>query len=111
MMLLVALLELKMTESRNAFLKKYELANTNWFKTLFRPSITQKSLISFLVVVKQHLCFFGFYSDPGWTLADQVNQLTSNIKNTFFINDNCATTQASVRDQSAPGSYDSLKMV
>jgi hypothetical protein len=54
----------------------------------------------------------GFYSDPGWTLADQVNQLTSNIKNTFFINDRLnltLSTQASVRDQSAPGSYDSLR--
>jgi hypothetical protein len=64
------------------------------------------------VVVKQCLLCFGFYSDPGWTLADQVNQLTSNIKNTFFFNDRLnltLSTQASVRDQSAPGSYDSLR--
>jgi TonB-linked SusC/RagA family outer membrane protein len=100
--------------SRNAFLKKYELANTNWFKTLFRPSITQNHSLSFSGGGKNNAYFasLGFYSDPGWTLADQVNQLTSNIKNTFFINDRLnltLSTQASVRDQSAPGSYDSLR--
>jgi hypothetical protein len=65
-------------------------------------------------VVKNNAYFasLGFYSDPGWTLADQVNQLTSNIKKIFFINDRLnltLSTQASVRDQSAPGSYDSLR--
>ncbi|MGO4822636.1 MULTISPECIES: SusC/RagA family TonB-linked outer membrane protein [unclassified Flavobacterium] len=100
--------------SRNAFLRKYELANTNWFKTLFRPSITQNHSLSFSGGGKNNAYFasLGFYSDPGWTVADKVNQLTSNIKNTFFINDKLnltLSTQASVRDQSAPGSYDSLK--
>jgi len=100
--------------SRNAFLKKYELANTNWFKVLFRPSITQNHSLSFSGGGKNNAYFasLGFYHDPGWTLADGVNQLTSNIKNTFFINDKFSltlSTQASVRDQAAPGSYDSLK--
>jgi TonB-linked SusC/RagA family outer membrane protein len=100
--------------SRNAFLKKYELANTNWFKTLFRPSITQNHSLSFSGGGKNNAYFasLGFYHDPGWTLADGVDQLTTNIKNTFFINDKFSltlSTQASVRDQAAPGSYDSLK--
>lgn len=100
--------------SRNAFLRKYELANTNWFKTLFRPSITQNHSLSFSGGGKNNAYFasLGFYHDPGWTLADGVDQLTTNIKNTFFINDKFSltlSTQASVRDQSAPGSYDSLK--
>ncbi|SDX69658.1 SusC/RagA family TonB-linked outer membrane protein [Flavobacterium degerlachei] len=100
--------------NRNAFLRKYELANTNWFKTLFRPSITQNHSLSFSGGGKNNAYFasLGFYSDPGWTVADKVSQLTSNIKNTFFINDKLnltLSTQASVRDQSAPGSYDSLR--
>lgn len=100
--------------SRNAFLKKYELANTNWFKTLFRPSITQNHSLSLSGGGKNSTYYasLGFYSDPGWTIADKVNQLTSNIKSTFFINDKlklALSTQASVRNQAAPGSYDSLK--
>lgn len=100
--------------SRNAFLKKYELANTDWFGALFRPSITQNHSLSFSGGGQNNAYFasLGFYSDPGWTIADGVNQLTTNLKNTFFINDKLSltlSTQASVRDQSAPGSYDSLK--
>jgi len=33
-------------EARNAFLRKYEYANTDWFKTLFRPSLTQNHTLS-----------------------------------------------------------------
>jgi TonB-linked SusC/RagA family outer membrane protein len=102
------------TPSRNAFLKKYELANTDWFKVLFRPSITKNHSLSFSGGGKNNTYFasLGFYSDPGWTLADNVNQLTSNIKNTFNVNDKISltlSTQASIRNQAAPGSYDSLK--
>ena len=32
-------------EARNAFLRKYEYANTDWFKTLFRPSLNSKSYL------------------------------------------------------------------
>ena len=100
--------------SRNAFLRQYELANTDWFKVLFRPSITQNHSLSFSGGGKNNSFFasLGFYADPGWTVADNVHQLTSNLKNTFFINDKLnltLSTQASVRDQAAPGSYDSLK--
>jgi len=99
---------------RNEFLKKYELSNTNWFKTLFRPSITQNHSLSFSGGGKNNGYFasLGFYSDPGWTTADKVSQLTSNIKNTFYVNDKLnitLSTQASIRDQQAPGSYDSLR--
>ncbi|RYJ50687.1 SusC/RagA family TonB-linked outer membrane protein [Flavobacterium petrolei] len=102
------------TPSRNTFLRKYELANTDWFKALFRPSITQNHSLSFSGGGKNNTFYasLGYYSDPGWTLADNVSQLTSNIKNTFFINDKLnltLSTQASIRDQGAPGSYDSLK--
>ena len=100
--------------SRNAFLKKYELANTDWFKTLFRPAITQNHSLSFSGGGKNNT-FYGslaYYSDPGWSVADNVKQLSSNLKGTFYVNDRLnvtLTTQASIRDQGAPGSYDSEK--
>ncbi|MBF4472902.1 carboxypeptidase-like regulatory domain-containing protein [Flavobacterium sp. HJJ] len=100
--------------SRNQFLKKYELANTDWFEVLFRPSITQNHSLSFAGGGKNNTFYasLGYYNDPGWTIADQVNQLSSNIKGTFFVNDKLnitLSTLASVRNQKAPGSYESEK--
>ncbi|MGO4773019.1 SusC/RagA family TonB-linked outer membrane protein [Flavobacterium sp. W22_SRS_FK3] len=102
--------------SRNNFLRKYELANTDWFKVLFRPSITQTHSLSFSGGGKNNTFYasLGYYTDPGWTIADDVKQLSSNIKGTFFINDKLSvtlSTMASVRDQTAPGSYESKKDV
>ncbi|MBF7093059.1 SusC/RagA family TonB-linked outer membrane protein [Flavobacterium sp. ALJ2] len=99
---------------RNNFLKKYELANTDWFKVLFRPSITQSHSLSFSGGGKNNTFYasLAYYTDPGWTIADNVKQLSSNIKGTFFINDNLnitLSTMASVRDQQAPGTYESQK--
>ncbi|MWB93959.1 SusC/RagA family TonB-linked outer membrane protein [Flavobacterium sp. GA093] len=100
--------------SRNAFLRKYELANTDWFKVLFRPSITQNHSLSFSGGGKNSTMYasLAYYTDPGWSIADNVKQLSSNLKGTFYVNDRLnvtLTTQASVRDQRAPGSYDSEK--
>ena len=100
--------------SRNNFLKKYELANTDWFKVLFRPSITQNHSLSFSGGGQNNTFYasIGYYTDPGWTIADDVKQISSNIKGTFYVNDKLnitLSTIASVRDQGAPGSYESEK--
>jgi len=100
--------------SRNNFLKKYEMANTDWFGTLFRPSLTQNHSLSFSGGGKNNTFYasLGFYTDPGWTIADDVKQISSNIKGTFYVNDKLnitLSTLASIRDQGAPGSYESEK--
>lgn len=100
----------------NEFLKKYELANTDWFEVLFRPSITQNHSLSFSGGGKNNTFYasLGYYTDPGWTIADNVKQLTSNIKGTFFVNDRLSvtlSTMGSVRNQQAPGSYESKEDV
>ncbi len=97
--------------AKYAFLQKYEKANTNWFKTLFRPSIIQSHSLSFSGGGQNNAYFasVGYYADPGWTIADRVHRLTMNLKNTFFVNDKLTLTLssiASVRDQKAPGTYD-----
>jgi TonB-linked SusC/RagA family outer membrane protein len=98
----------------NKFLQKYELTNTNWFDVLFRPSITQNHSLGFSGGGKNSTYYasLGYYNDPGWTLADNVKRITSNIKSTFYLNNRLnvtLSTLASVRDQGAPGSYDSKK--
>lgn len=96
------------------FLRKYEYANTDWFKTLFRPSIMQNHSLSFTGGGKNSSYFasIGYLSDPGWTLADDVRRITANLKTTFYVNDKlniALSSMASVRKQHAPGSYDSKK--
>jgi TonB-linked SusC/RagA family outer membrane protein len=98
----------------NQFLKKYELANTDWFNVLFRPSITQNHSLSFSGGGKNNTFYasLGYYTDPGWTVADNVKQLSSNLKGTFFINDKLNITLSalgSIRNQQAPGAYESKK--
>jgi TonB-linked SusC/RagA family outer membrane protein len=100
--------------SRNQFLQKYEFANTDWFSVLFRPSITQNHSMSFSGGGKTSTYYasLGYYSDPGWTIADNVKRITSNIKATLALSDKTnltLSTQASVRNQGAPGSYDRQK--
>ena len=102
------------SQSRNLFLQKYELVNTDWFKVLFRPSLTQNHSLSFSGggMNSTYFASLGYYTDPGWTLADDVKRLTSNIRGTFYINDRLSinlSTLASVRNQGAPGTYDSQK--
>lgn len=97
---------------KNTFLQKYEMANTDWFKELFRPSITQNHTLSFSGGGQNNAYFasIGFYSDPGWSIADEVKRLTINLKNTFFVTDKFNFSLGlnfSNRDQKAPGSYNS----
>ncbi|HFK5528160.1 TPA: SusC/RagA family TonB-linked outer membrane protein [Elizabethkingia anophelis] len=99
---------------RNAFLKKYEMANTDWFKQLFRSSITQNHSLSFSGGGENNAFYasLGLFYDPGWSIADKVNRFTSNIRNTFYINDKLnitLSTIASIRSQKAPGSYNSIQ--
>ncbi|WP_456312188.1 SusC/RagA family TonB-linked outer membrane protein [Pseudomonas shirazensis] len=100
----------------NTFLKKYELANTDWFSVLFRPSITQNHSLSFSGGGKNNTFYasLGYYADPGWTIADNVKQLSSNIKGTFYVNDRLnitLSTLGSIRNQMAPGAYESKEDV
>ena len=97
-------------EGRNAFLQQYELANTNWFKTLFKQSIMQNHSISFSGGGEKNTFYasLGFVNDPGWTISDKVTRLTSNIRNTFYLSDKfnlSLSTVASVRAQKAPGTF------
>lgn len=97
-------------QSRNQFLQTYEQANTNWFNTLFKSSVTQNHTIS-LSGGGQNNQFYssiGLYKDPGWTVADKVDRLSVNLRNTFFLQRKAQLTISmlgSYRQQLAPGSF------
>lgn len=100
-------------EARARFLQQYELANTDWFKELFRPTPTQTHTMSFSGGGDKSTTYasLGYFTDPGWTIADRVRRLTGNLRNTFYLGDDDrlkVTTQlnASIRNQNAPGTLD-----
>lgn len=95
---------------RIEFLRTREYANTDWFKELFRMAPTQNHSITFMGGGKNtsNYASLGFYTDGGWTLADKVNRITANLKNTFFINEAITSKfilQGNFRKQRAPGSF------
>ncbi|MEW7278447.1 SusC/RagA family TonB-linked outer membrane protein [Aquimarina sp. 2201CG1-2-11] len=98
-------------EAKARFLQQYELANTDWFKTLFRPTPTQTHSLSFSGGGENSAQYasIGYFTDPGWTIADRVRRLTGNLRNTYFLGKKHKVTvliQGSYRDQNAPGSFD-----
>ena len=99
-------------EEQAKFLQQYELANTDWFKELFRSTPTQTHTLSFSGGGDRATTYasLGYFTDSGWTIADRVRRLTGNIRNTFFLGEDDKfkiTTQlvASVRNQLAPGTF------
>nr|WP_314783993.1 SusC/RagA family TonB-linked outer membrane protein [uncultured Capnocytophaga sp.] len=96
--------------ARLAFLRKYEYANTDWFKTLFRPSLTQNHTVSLSGGGENATVYgsVGFFVDPGWTIADRVHRVTGNLKTTYTLSPSVkigVLTQGSIRTQKAPGTY------
>ena len=96
--------------ARTEFLKKYEYANTDWFKTLFRPSLTQNHTVSLSGGGENATVYgsVGFFVDPGWTIADRVHRVTGNLKTTYTLSPSVkigVLTQGSIRTQKAPGTY------
>ncbi|MFV0247362.1 MAG: SusC/RagA family TonB-linked outer membrane protein [Tenacibaculum sp.] len=97
-------------ESRNAFLKQYEMANTDWFKILFRQIPTQNHTLSFTGGGKNtsQYASLGFYTDPGWSIADKISRITANLRGAYYLSDKVNAgilIQGSIREQKAPGTY------
>lgn len=96
-------------EKRN-FLSRAEKLNTDWFSVLFRPVPTQNHSISYQGGGENSATYasIGFYHDPGWSIADQVNRFTANMSSSFYINDKFTTEfsiQGNIRNQKAPGTF------
>ena len=95
-------------EARRAFLLRYANANTDWFDILFRNSLTQEHSLSLSTGTDKSQSFFStsFFSDNGWTIADNVKRYTLNFRNNYTFSDKLTTgflTVGSVRQQQAPG--------
>ena len=54
----------------------------------------------------------GFFYDGGWTVADRVQRITANLKNTFYLGERLQVTlsaQGNIRSQNAPGTLPQRK--
>lgn len=98
-------------EARAKFLQKYELTNTDWFKTLFNATPTQTHGLSFSSGGENSTSYasLGYYTDGGWTVADRVRRITGNLRNTYYLSDDklkiTTQIQGSIRNQLAPGTF------
>ena len=96
-------------EARNAFLRHYANANTDWFKILFRNSLQQEHSISISGGSQRSRSYasLSFLNDEGWTVADKVRRYTANLRNDYKLAENLdlgVQLIGSLRDQKAPGS-------
>ncbi len=98
-------------EARNAFLRKAELRNTDWFDELFRNSVQKNHSLSMAGGTDKASFYasISFLDDPGWTVSDNVKRFTANLNSTVKINEfvdlNISTTN-SLRKQKVPGALD-----
>lgn len=92
------------------FLRRYQLANTDWFDVLFKSfSFQQQHTLSFSGGSEKTNYFFslGYLSDPGQTIADQVERYNAKLSSTYRFNEKTSLNvkiEASIRDQRVAGS-------
>lgn len=96
----------------NTFLRKYETANTNWFKELFRTGIQQQHTLSIAGGGTKNTFYasISYLHDDGWTIADKVDRYTALLKGTFDITKQLtvtASTNMSFRKQRLSGASQS----
>jgi TonB-linked SusC/RagA family outer membrane protein len=95
-------------EAKAAFLRRYALANTDWFGLLFRNNFMQEHSLAISFGTDRSQSYFStsYYGDNGWTVADRVHRYTLNFRNSYKFSDRLTagfSTIASVRRQKAPG--------
>ena len=98
---------------RNAYLRKAEYRNTDWFKVLFRNSVQHNHSISMSSGTEKgsYYASLGALVDPGWTMQSKVNRYTAMFNSSQKILDDYVTLNvignASYRQQRAPGALSS----
>ncbi|MCT4644199.1 MAG: SusC/RagA family TonB-linked outer membrane protein [Carboxylicivirga sp.] len=96
--------------ARADYLRRYEYANTDWFDLLFRNSLMQNHSLS-LSGGNDNAQFYAstsFLTDEGWTIADNVDRVTYNLRGNFKLNEKLKVgimSKGSIRDQRAPGTF------
>ncbi|MDR1880263.1 MAG: SusC/RagA family TonB-linked outer membrane protein [Tannerellaceae bacterium] len=92
----------------NAFLRKSEFINTDWFGLLFDQSLQQTHSLSFNTGTEKSTFYTSLsaLNDPGWSKASAVERYTLNVKASYNISPSLTLNMlgsGSNRKQKAPG--------
>ncbi|HEX9508840.1 MAG TPA: SusC/RagA family TonB-linked outer membrane protein [Puia sp.] len=95
-------------EARQAWLMKYANINTDWFKLLFRNSVTQQHTLSISSGSEKAQTYLStsFFNDPGWTIADKVKSYTLNFRQDYTLSNRLSfgfLVNVNVRQQQTAG--------
>lgn len=95
-------------EAKANFLRKYEMANTDWFDILFNNSLAQEHSLSLSSGSEKSQTYVStsFYNDEGWAKQSGVKRYTGNFKTKINLNKKLSfalSTVGSIREQNAPG--------
>jgi TonB-linked SusC/RagA family outer membrane protein len=95
-------------EAKAAFLRRYALANTDWYGLLFRHNFMLEHSLSVSFGTDRSQSYFStsYFGDDGWTVADRVHRYTLNFRNNYKFSERLTagfSTLASIRQQKAPG--------
>ena len=98
--------------ARNAFLRKAEFRNTDWFDLLFSNALQHNHSISMSSGndKSQYYASISAMLDPGWAKQSNVNRYTANFNANFNIFQKLSfnmISSASYRKQRAPGTLSS----
>lgn len=100
---------LENTESaRNAYLRRAEMRNTDWFDELFETNVLQNHSVSMSGGSDKSTYYASMSAmvDPGWSKQSKVQRYTMNINTTYNILKNLSLNligNGSFRNQTAPG--------
>ncbi len=98
-------------QARAEYLRRAEMANTNWFDRLFKNSIQQNHALS-ISGGNEKSRYYGslsYFEDPGWSISDKVKRFTANFNSTIDISSKVSLgllTSSSLRKQRVPGTMD-----
>ncbi|MDN3604044.1 SusC/RagA family TonB-linked outer membrane protein [Belliella kenyensis] len=103
-------------EARAQFLDRYARGNTDWFDILFRNSFVQEHSLSISSGTENSRHYFSasYYNDNGWTIADNVNRYTANLRSNYDISNRLelgVIATASIREQRTPGTVNRVNDV
>ena len=99
-------------EGRNAYLRKAEYRNTDWFDLLFSNALQHNHAVSISSGTEksQYYASISAMLDPGWAKQSNVNRYTANFNANFNIFQKLSfnmISSASYRKQRAPGTLSS----
>lgn len=95
-------------EGMNAYLRKAEYRNTDWFDELFSNSIMHSHSVSMSLGTEKATTYssISVMNDPGWYKQSETTRYTGNFNSTYNIYKNLSLNtivNAAYRKQKAPG--------